>query len=344
MQIIFGPQNAGRHIEPDESRRYEWRYFDALSDDGRFALVIIFFLGSPMSPYYARAISGAARPGDYWGVSLTLHENTAGQWRERAYAYNLYRRGEFAVDGACFRVGKSAMFRTPEGWRLTLSERGLWRGAVTADISFAPVGATPALPPLGADDGHTWISIAPHCRVNGQVTTATGEMIPFMGAGYHDGNFGSLPWPAGTQWYWGRILPPAGVSAAPFVYYHLENAGGISQETTIITQNSDGLWRTERADCTPFDAFTLSKQDSEKRTILFSPQWKTLDFRSATLQKTVHIHTENGWLLEGPFYNRWPVSAASGDAALFGIGEVFRPDYLTHPLWRIMMNTRLRRR
>jgi len=327
-----------RHISPDDPGGYEWRYFDSLSKDGRFALVVIFFLGSPMSTYYARVASGErVLPRDYQGVSFTLHENVDGQWRERAYAYNLYREGEFASDGSCIRIGKSSLSQTSDGWRLTLSERRLWRGVIDADITFRPVDSMPDLPPHGIDDGHTWICIAPHCDVSARVTTAGGQEIVFQGTGYHDGNFGLLPWERNILWYWGRVLP-AGEGKDAFIYYHFENEGGDSQSTTVITRDASGIWQAEETDFVGSHPLMTDRTPEEKSAILISPQWRHLSFQTLTTKRMVQVSADKGWLLEGPFYNRWSISSD----ARSGIGEVFRPHYLTHPLWRIMMNTRLR--
>ena len=38
---------------PTRSGAYRWWYLDAVSDDGRDGLVVIFFSGSVFSPYYA---------------------------------------------------------------------------------------------------------------------------------------------------------------------------------------------------------------------------------------------------------------------------------------------------
>ncbi len=44
---------------------YRWWYVDGVSDDGRFGVVIIAFVGSVFSPYYFRARqSGPTNPED----------------------------------------------------------------------------------------------------------------------------------------------------------------------------------------------------------------------------------------------------------------------------------------
>ena len=326
---------------------YEWRYFDALSDEGRYALVIIFFLGSPMSPYYSRIAAGKSDAPTRWqGVSLALHEKREGKWQERAYAYNLYHRGEFARSGQEIRVGDSQIVRTADGWALEVTERGLWRGVVKASATFSPCGAQPRLLPLGSPDGHTWLCLAPYCRVNAAVTLPDGVSLSFTGTGYHDGNFGVLPWPIGTSWYWGRVLAPLPDGDA-LLYYHVERPNGEPPETTLITRNTAGIWEAETALCDPGDSAAFSpRRDNAtgKRTILISPQWTSLTFHTKGNSKKIETAVSDAPLQEGPFYNRWQINGASGDQKTAGIGEVFRPDWLTHPLWRHLMQTRMRRR
>ena len=96
MRILFGSEHDARQIDPDLPGAYEWWYFDAVSDDGNFVFVAIFFLGTPMSPYYKATANGQKPfPKDWCGVFVSLHEKKGGRWTERAYGYNLYRGGTF---------------------------------------------------------------------------------------------------------------------------------------------------------------------------------------------------------------------------------------------------------
>lgn len=225
MQILFGADNDGLHISPHDPGGYEWWYFDAVSDDERFVLVVIFFLGTPMSPYYKAVADGKAPvPNDWCGVFVTLHERTRSGYRERAYAYNVYRGGRFAPDGASVAVGGSGFVREKDTWSLSLFERGLWRGAVRGNLSFA-ADFLPNREPIPGDAAHTWVCVAPDCCVEGDLTLASRETVRFAGRGYHDHNFGRLPWTHITRWDWNRVHWNREHGGGGAVCYRWDNAG-----------------------------------------------------------------------------------------------------------------------
>ncbi len=205
MQILFGADNDGLHISPQDPGGYEWWYFDAVSDDERYVLVVIFFLGTPMSPYYKAVADGKnPLPSDWCSVFVSLHERTPSGYAERAYAYNIYRGGDFAPNGVDVAVGGSRFVRTGDTWNLSITERGLWRGAVRGDITFV-ADFLPKHDPVPGDEAHTWVCVAPDCRVSGDITLTSGETVRFAGRGYHDHNFGRLPWTDTKEWHWNRV-------------------------------------------------------------------------------------------------------------------------------------------
>jgi hypothetical protein len=252
MRILFGPDNDGVHIAPEIPDGYEWWYFDAVSTDGRFALVAIFFLGAPMSPYYRQVVLGRRPlPRDWCGVFVTLHERVGARWKERAYAYNLYRDATF---GESVRVGGSTMVRTPDGWQLTLDERRLWTGCVRASLTFTIVGRPPRHAAVGDEDSHAWVCVAPHCHVEGTVAD-----VAFTGTGYHDHNFGHLPWKEVASWFWQRETHGSGAQ----IRYETHHEGG-TVEAVRVGCGDDGtvqITRTDRAEGTwgsPDDILTAS--------------------------------------------------------------------------------------
>jgi carotenoid 1,2-hydratase len=229
VRILFGPEHDALHVDPATPGAYEWWYFDALSDDGQWALVVIYFLGSPMSPYYKAVVDGKAPdPRDWCGVFVSLHEKGRGKWKERAYAYNLYKSGEFATDRPEVTVGGSRMTYEDAGdgrlrWRLTVNERGLWRGRTRAELTFTTPGPPLTLPPMG-DQGdsadHSWVCVAPVCHAEGTVMQANGAIVPFTGNGYHDHNFGCLPFAGFDTWYWcrGNLITDEGKHLTAILY------------------------------------------------------------------------------------------------------------------------------
>jgi carotenoid 1,2-hydratase len=328
MRILFGQDNDTLHMNPHQSGAYEWWYFDALSDDGRWALVAIFFLGSPMSPYYKAVVAGKnPSPLDWCGVFVTLHESVSGQWVEREYAYNLYRHGDFTDAPNDLTIGNSHLQYNGNSYRLILREKHLWVGETRIEAEFTPKGAPLLHPPLGeASDPHTWVCVAPVCAMEARVTRA-GQPIVFRGHGYHDHNFGQLPWHDVAIWYWGE----AQYRNQRTVFYCTEYTN--SQSESLFLRGEADSW--EIATDFPWEVarptanrFGLSHQKS----LRLSPSHQS--------PYAVLYDEAQGSLSNGPFYRRLAV-VIEGDT---GIGEVFCPQRLVHPLWSWLMWTRIRRR
>jgi carotenoid 1,2-hydratase len=355
-------------VDPAERGAYEWWYFDALSDDGRWAVVAIFFLGAPMSPYYKAAATGAPLdPRDWCGVFVSVHEKRRERWRERAYAYNLYRGGEFAAARPEVAVGGSRMVGSggaaaPFGggscWHLDIDEPGLWRGRTRMRLSFAappmpppPPGSPPLADNPSASD-HTWVCVAPHCRVEGHVTLpGRHDTVAFTGAGYHDHNFGRLPYRDTDLWYWGRAAFYADGGGADVaargtaLFYHWEPPPGEPARSVIVLAEP-GL------SVTACEA-VLREVGPPIRGAYGLRHRTRLRFEGADgrVRLDLALRPEAGAFSEGPFYRRLPLTlsvsrtgARGWTGTAEGIGEVFRPDGLCGPIASRAMWSRIRRR
>lgn len=378
MQIHFGPDHDGLHVDPARPGAYEWWYFDALSDDDRYALVVIFFLGSPMSPYYKAVVNGKEPdPRDWCGVFVSLHEKQADRWAGRAYAYNLYRGGTFAEDGGEVAVGGSRVVREETGesaltWRLTLDEPGLWFGRTRAEVTFTVQGAQPDRPPLGEEDGHTWVCVAPVCRAEGVVNG-----IRFSGPGYHDHNFGQLPWADTDIWYWARASmveegEAGGDTRSVVLYFTFPRAPLNDCKPEVFAFVFDGSGNLLSLPETTRTEPARHRYDGNAFGLRFEPylKWsvRAADRRSGYYGMLFlreysedgqggHIGSRNpGLFADGPFYRRVRAAIRVGhrtntlhDRWLwggvgYGIGEVFRPARLCGPIASRAMWTRIRRR
>lgn len=359
LRILFGPEHDALHVDPDVPGAYEWWYFDALSDDGRWALVVIYLLGSPMSPYYkAAAVGDTPSPRDWCGVFVSLHEKIGGRWQERAYAYNLYHDGAFAPDRPDVTVGDSRMTgaQTKNGWqwRLDVREAGLWRGKTRAQLLFTTTSVSAQVSPLG-DKGdtarHTWVCVAPHCRVEGVVTPPSGRALSFTGAGYHDHNFGNLPLDDTDIWYWGRaVLRCSDQVTRVAVFYHLDAPDGQAQSVLLLFgPDSAPLMVTDQVQALP------NKPIRNAYGLVHATRFEVTSRNSddPIFRLSAQLKTEQGTLSEGPFYRRLGVSvcaeerrnglaawAGTGD----GLGEVFRPTKLCGPIASRALWSRIRRR
>ncbi len=363
MRILFGPENDGLHINPHEPNGYEWWYFDAISDDDRYVLVVIYFLGTPMSPYYKAVADGKNPiPKDWCGVFVSVHERVGSGYREVAYAYNLYtdevddtnyfrdkpvgiRLGGTTLDATYSHNGR----RFTHGWQLALNERNLWFGTTKASLQFVMPALLDGRPAIESGDAcHTWVCVAPDCDVTGDISLG-GRVIRFVGRGYHDHNFGRLPWSGVGSWTWNRV--------------HLHSSD--DRRRTLIEYNTDYISASgERA-----------RRDTNTELV-------RLLVEGSTVQQSGHAssfggtgasqvegagdglpHTESRFmgaeatLQRSPFYRRVLTAnsasmagAKSGDqppaweGGGVGLGEAFDPARLCGPIISRMMWTRIRRR
>ena len=192
---------------------YEWWYFDALSTDGRYALACIWFLGNPFSPYYRLSAQGqAADPLQHNALFFALYRDG------HLYAYHFTRflNGcRCAPEGTPLdlTLGPNRLAQAGDGcWTLAVSDENANRRRLDAALTFA---APPLVSGIGEEDSpaetsHFWLPAAPHCHVGGRLTLREAhnpgaETIYFHGTGYHDHNWGRLPFAAEIRdWYWAR--------------------------------------------------------------------------------------------------------------------------------------------
>ncbi len=233
MHLVLDPAQDAAH--GDWLRRmpgaYEWWYFDALSDDGVWSLACIWFLGNPFSPYYRLSAQGAqADPYEHNALFFALHRHGA----LHAYHFTRFSRAQVCADesrSANLQFGPNSLTSGEGVYRLHLADQNANRRSLLADVQFtAPSVAAPAPPELGAGgatdgDNHFWLPAAPACRVAAELSlreahNSEAERIVFSGHGYHDHNWGTLPFAADIRdWYWARATLDDGRVA---VLYHVD--------------------------------------------------------------------------------------------------------------------------
>jgi hypothetical protein len=305
---------------------------------------------------------------DWCGVFVSVHERVAQEcWRERAYAYNVYAAGgAFSPTLPEVTVGGSRIAgeETAPGWKwqVAVDEPGLWTGRTKMDLTFTAPGAgfLDAVAPLGAAANaaaHTWVCVAPVCRAEGSVTLPSGKVINFRGSGYHDHNFGRLPFDDTDLWYWGRaplacddgqkrvavfyhLQPPAPPPAPPLSTLLVFGNGSATGPPPVVATNDvlGNLAQPVRSAYGLRHAVELG--------------FTTRDAPGPT-RLVASLHPERGAFSEGPFYRRLsltiqanelqngqPIWAGAGE----GIGEIFRPPGLCGPVASRALWSRLRRR
>ena len=190
---------------------YRWWYVDAISADGRDALVAIFFSGSVFSPYYAARLRDgrAPRPSEHAAVHVAVYRDG------RPWYWHLAERDAGAslrCEGGVLSLGRSSWRVDAHGRHTLRLDDGARRG-VRGEVSFDPLE-----PPLTRDPvvlapdlaDHTWHARVPRARVRARFERPG---FTLDADGYHDTNAGSEPMERALRsWDWARMHTPDGTS------------------------------------------------------------------------------------------------------------------------------------
>ena len=200
---------------------YRWWYLDALSDDGRQGLTIIFFVGSVFSPYYAAARRrGAADPLAHVAVNVGLYTPSGRRWTMTERDRQALKR-----DQASLCIGPSTLRVGPDGLELELDE-------VTAPLPTRVRGHVRLHAErtdgrwfeLGTSGCHQWQSVAPVARIE---VALEEPRLRWSGSAYVDGNRGSEPLEDGfNSWQWCRATTDDGRTLVFYDYVERDDGPG----------------------------------------------------------------------------------------------------------------------
>lgn len=227
------------HIK-DAPKAYEWWYFDALSDDGRDCVVIIFLDNFVFSPNY-----NASENPQVPAISFTYYRDGKPVYR----AMNEVSSEEFSADKKVpyCKIGDNEMRfeKAPygSGYVLTINavlnkNRKLkatfeW---LLIESDFLPVNN------LTAANTHSWNLVSPRADVTGniEVTNQAEKLkakIQFRGTGYHDHNADTRWLPETVEnWQWGRCH----FSDSSVVFYRYKEIGSVNAVTKLfIVKNGE---------------------------------------------------------------------------------------------------------
>lgn len=215
----LGAASGQAHIEGPRfnvevpPRGYRWWYVDALSDDGRFGLTVIAFIGSVFSPYYHW--SGRRDPHNHCAMNVALYGPTRNRW-----SMTERRRTTLLQEEHSISIGPSDMTWDGEELLIRFDEiTAPIPSRIRGNVRLKPaalVDQTYQLSPVG---DHLWSPIAPRAAVE---VTLDEPDCRWRGDGYFDTNAGAAPLEtAFSAWHWSR----AHHDRETLLFYDVERLG-----------------------------------------------------------------------------------------------------------------------
>jgi carotenoid 1,2-hydratase len=248
------------------SKAYEWWYFDALSDDGKDAIVIIFLDNFIFSPRYNKQRNSNSNPFENEINPQSAIHNP--QSKVPAVAFIYYRDGK-----PCYRaiseylpqdfssnenlpeckIGES-YFKFEDapygsGYVISINAKLSRDRHIEAHFEWLSIESD-FLPEqqINLDGGHSWNMVAPRSDVTGRITVTNNkgkdlDVVHFRGTGYHDHNLDNRWLPETVKdWQWGR----AHFSDSTAVFYHYQECGDVEPVTKLYVIG-DGELRQRNA-------------------------------------------------------------------------------------------------
>lgn len=300
MHILSDPTRDTRTVD-QSSGGYEWWYFDAVSADGRYSFVVIFYEGNPFSTRYIKALEGKAdsapMPSDYPAVSISVYE----QENPVYYSFTEFNGTDctFSEERPFVEIGPHRMesIQTEDqlSYSLSLDEELPNGDRLQAELIFESP-PTPALFEEEEDDspaGHRWNLAQPRAEASGIIKIgSTGEgdrAIAFQGTGYHDHNTGDEPMrDEFFDWYWGRFH----FDYATLVFYVMNRKNEQEHQAWLIDPSGGKIIKA-------FDQVEVS----DKSLSLFGLySARKLNFQAAGAEMRVQ---QSQVIDNGPFYQRF---------------------------------------
>ena len=345
------PLDPDRFLNPDAPGAHEWWYFDAVSDDGRDAVALVWYAALPFDPAYGvaaiRHLDNPTRrpkpdPLDHCAIGLSIYRDG----KPIAYALNGYRRPDFRHRPDPFRieVAGNTLDRVEGTYRLHVETAASnRRDRLRADLTFRPAAATgPLERDFGtAENPHLWMLPAPDCRVEGSIAVSGKRPFErvFQGRGYHDHNAGADELSRSfRRWAWGRVH----VGPSTHIYYRAEPHRGPSHQVWITCR--DGRPEVVR-DSARFVGDDPPFEDNGRGGNVFGVRHGKALRVEAGLESLTDNRTD--CVDDGPFYRRWvsrfEVVANGSKNEAIGISEWLETRNLNRALFNWMIPFRLRK-
>ncbi len=213
---------------------YRWWYLDATSDDGCQHLVVIAFVGSVFSPYYARARKrGGEDPFAHCAINPIIYGPRGKRWAMTERTGDQFSGGP---DGIA--VGPSSMRWQGDALVVDIDEVcNPWPRRIRGRIVLHPEGMQANAYALHGSGRHRWWPAAPLARAE---VAFEDPKLTFEGSAYLDTNVGDEPLESGFLcWDWTRTETPTPGAETPALTYHTVQRDG-HESTLALAMNAEG--------------------------------------------------------------------------------------------------------
>jgi len=175
-----------------------------MSDDGRYGLTIIAFIGSVFSPYYVK--SGKDQPENHVALNVALYGQGARRWAMTERGANSLHRNSDTL-----QVGPSSVRWDGDCLLFAIEEVGAVFGEkVRGTVKVHPEALVCSGFSLDPQGRHRWQPIAPRSRIE---VIFEHPGLSWSGDAYVDSNFGSEPMENRfREWQWSRAHGTDGTS------------------------------------------------------------------------------------------------------------------------------------
>ena len=221
MNIAFGSEHDGVHDIGECG--YEWWYYDCVSIDSEYAVVLIFFRDIPMLPecINERITSLQKRQNCFDGLSISLYHKK--KKIAQKLLWSTKHRTCFDEESETVSFIANAVSRNEHTYTINVDiDKGNDSRRIIFNANLLNTNIYGNLNDNINPADHTWLAIAPVLfgECNLEIWDGGKRKIhaTFSAHAYHDHNVGALPvFREFHSWYWGKVV----CDYCTFVYYYV---------------------------------------------------------------------------------------------------------------------------
>lgn len=318
------------------SNGYEWWYFDAISTDKKWSIVLIFYQGNPFSTHYIKG-KYSKKSEEYPALSISVYKNGKTEY----YSFLEYPKSEFVyhqTENLNLSIGGCSITRKVVSdsveYTLNLNQTLESGHKIHGELTFLGSKISKSLiDERSKQDLHFWNLLLPKSKVTASLKIR-GKTdlynVRFHGNGYHDHNIGhELMSESFKDWYWGRFH----FTDFTVIYYIMNGYHTKQHQAWLISRDNKKV----------LGVFETIKLSSRKKNLLGLKSFRDIELSG----QLGTLKIKNAAIIDdGPFYQRFLSNAifidASGTTVQTGFSEYIHPSRIENEKYWWMVRMRLR--